>query len=597
MQTLHCDSDLTHDFTVSRSHSHFGAADPRPPPTTLDTRRLARRRCSHQRTRCAAGLSPELAINSLDTALSSGDETVILGALDAVSSLSIVPRMGWDWEMPPEPLKQLNSLPSSPSPVPVAAAFQLVATRPLTAPAPARGARAASPGTESRPHAPLSPLLLRRNDATASSSPVEEASASPNGEEASPCECFRLRHVRIKSLLPDGTLGLLLHGTSVVGFCSEDVAEHGWLVGDQIVEINGHRISAFDEFLERFLAAQVQGFPIVFSVLRRELETSASGVPEGPAADPLEHFFSETDFGDLADQLKNKFPPQKAASTSTSSPPFPESILENPYIQALRKRRSELSRSPEGWSEEGGELRSLAAKMASERNDALAMLSKAETPRLYESSRCSPGFSSCITFRPCREKDVVEEFRASDDPAAKEEATNKKMEALSSAAGVVGASSASPLGRTAEDEDAVRWLCLLRKSDCLARFGDVASNLLSSEAGAGGEASATVADQASGALTAALDAARRSQWEEGRSGFGGEERCRAVLLFPFFGGGMKKKPRMSGCGWNFGRAMGRQSTKQLATTGYHGRSHFGLLEWIDLGVHQVHRARSTVATN
>lgn len=79
--------------------------------------------------------------------------------------------------------------------------------------------------------------------------------------------------------------------------------------------------------------------------------------------------------------------------------------------------------------------------------------------------------------------------------------------------------------------------------------------------------------------------------------FWGEERCRAVLLFPFFGGGMKKKPRMSGCGWNFGRAMGRQSTKQLATTGYHGRSHFGLLEWIDLGVHQVHRARSTVATN
>ena len=196
---------------------------------------------------------------------------------------------------------------------------------------------------------PQGPLLLRRNDATASSSPVEEASASPNGEEASPCECFRLRHVRIKSLLPDGTLGLLLHGTSVVGFCSEDVAEHGWLVGDQIVEINGHRISAFDEFLERFLAAQVQGFPIVFSVLRRELETSASGVPEGPAADPLEHFFSETDFGDLADQLKNKFPPQKAASTSTSSPPFPESILENPYIQARKGQGV-----GKGWKGKGG---------------------------------------------------------------------------------------------------------------------------------------------------------------------------------------------------------------------------------------------------
>ena len=29
-------------------------------------------------------------------------------------------------------------------------------------------------------------------------------------------------------------------------------------MGDQIVEINGKRVSAFDEFLERFVAAQVQ---------------------------------------------------------------------------------------------------------------------------------------------------------------------------------------------------------------------------------------------------------------------------------------------------------------------------------------------------
>ena len=60
-------------------------------------------------------------------------------------------------------------------------------------------------------------------------------------------ECFRLRHVRVEALLQardargvkwraftsahisrpgpeDGTLGLLLHGTSVVGFCSEEAA-------------------------------------------------------------------------------------------------------------------------------------------------------------------------------------------------------------------------------------------------------------------------------------------------------------------------------------------------------------------------------------
>ena len=38
------------------------------------------------------GLSPSVAINSLENALSSGDENVILGALDAVSSLSLASR-------------------------------------------------------------------------------------------------------------------------------------------------------------------------------------------------------------------------------------------------------------------------------------------------------------------------------------------------------------------------------------------------------------------------------------------------------------------------------------------------------------------------
>ena len=40
----------------------------------------------------SGGLSPAAAVSSLDSALSSGDETVILGALNAVSSLSLVTR-------------------------------------------------------------------------------------------------------------------------------------------------------------------------------------------------------------------------------------------------------------------------------------------------------------------------------------------------------------------------------------------------------------------------------------------------------------------------------------------------------------------------
>ena len=40
----------------------------------------------------SGGLSPAAAVSSLDSALTSGDETVILGALNAVSSLSLVAR-------------------------------------------------------------------------------------------------------------------------------------------------------------------------------------------------------------------------------------------------------------------------------------------------------------------------------------------------------------------------------------------------------------------------------------------------------------------------------------------------------------------------
>lgn len=72
----------------------------------------------------------------------------------------------------------------------------------------------------------------------------------------------------------------------------------------------------------------------------------------------------------------------------------------------------------------------------------------------------------------------------SDNEADAAAATAKKMEALSSAAGVMGSS-----------------------SDSLSAFGDVASNLLKSEAGADGAASAEVANQASVAMTSALDAA------------------------------------------------------------------------------------------
>eukprot|EP00933_Yihiella_yeosuensis_P007668 TRINITY_DN11280_c0_g1_i1.p1 TRINITY_DN11280_c0_g1~~TRINITY_DN11280_c0_g1_i1.p1 ORF type:complete len:469 (-),score=90.76 TRINITY_DN11280_c0_g1_i1:194-1600(-) len=216
---------------------------------------------------------------------------------------------------------------------------------------------------------------------------------------------FKLRQIQVEGLLEDGTLGLLLHGTSVVGFCAEGASENGWAVGDQIVEINGNRVSVFDEFLEKFLSAQVQGFPITFSVLRRE--NGGEEALETGEDDPLDSFFSNTNFVDLAGQLKHKFraspaPPEMMSGPDMAAGPQrrEEAITENPYIQALRRRRSELSRSTEGWTDASGTISdgtdSLAARLATERYDALATLSRLSgvTPRA-SSSTSKPSGNVC----------------------------------------------------------------------------------------------------------------------------------------------------------------------------------------------------------
>lgn len=197
--------------------------------------------------------------------------------------------------------------------------------------------------------------------------------------------CFRLRQIRVHALLQDGTLGLLLHGTSIVGFCSAEAEKVGWAIGDQIVEVNGQRIALFDEFLEKFVAAQEQGFPIDFSVLRRECVEE-----QELSEDALDSFFSGTNFVDLAGQLQQKFgnfSPAREVQSNMGTPRSQdtqvqnESITENPYIQALRKRRDELRFTTEKWAD--GSY-TLASRLATERYDALASLRPAwtrETPR------------------------------------------------------------------------------------------------------------------------------------------------------------------------------------------------------------------------
>lgn len=197
--------------------------------------------------------------------------------------------------------------------------------------------------------------------------------------------CFHVRHVEVTELLEDNTLGLLLHGTSVVGFCSSRAEAAGWRVGDQIVEVNGQRVGSFDEFLERFVESQVEnGLPIDFSVLRREQRPAAGEVDE--AEDALENFFSATNFVDLAGQLQRKF---GSTSERERNQSFSDeegfgqiirsesmSILENPYIQALRRRRDELFLSTEGWTGAVGTpaSASIASRLATRGDAGIATL-------------------------------------------------------------------------------------------------------------------------------------------------------------------------------------------------------------------------------
>lgn len=227
--------------------------------------------------------------------------------------------------------------------------------------------------------------------------------------------CFRFRHVLVHKLLDDGTLGLLLNGTCVVGFCGTHAEECGWQIGDHIVEVESMRVGSFDEFLEQFVAAQaVGGLPIDFSVLRRE------GVGMEAAEDAqntLDDFFGALDFADLTGKLQGKprgrdgqRESKRLALGRTSSVEgagllLTKSITENPYILALRRRRDELLVGSEGWQAGMSNPASLASRMATER-DGVATLTKPSrkgdtsfgTPRVAERPPEAAPRSPCSWF-------------------------------------------------------------------------------------------------------------------------------------------------------------------------------------------------------
>lgn len=231
-------------------------------------------------------------------------------------------------------------------------------------------------------------------EGSAPSSPALRGTSQPSDPDF-----YHLRHVTVTELLSDGSLGLLLNGTSVVGFRHHEVKEFGWAADDQIVELNGVAISSFEDFLEQFSVAREAGCPMYFAVLRREysdgIQNDDAGIESILQDIALESFLSSNNFWDLSGRLERKscaahLPCDSASSFSTNLPDEYSSgshviapITENPYIQCLRQRRDELFRSAEGWRTEVAE--SLASRLATERCDALAMLKPLRhTPRTPE---------------------------------------------------------------------------------------------------------------------------------------------------------------------------------------------------------------------
>jgi len=238
---------------------------------------------------------------------------------------------------------------------------------------------------------------------------------------------FHVHHISLQRLEKDDTLGILLHGTSVVGVRTALAGEAGWRRGDQIVEVNGRRVTKFDEFLDSFFAAQERGPPISFGVLRRQ----STEEPGAGSEAFVDGFLTKTNVKDLAGLMREKFgtgpslrrpptpcsargqkqriPPRcgnacaRAAVTAVPSKEVPRNcVTENPYIQALKQRREEFLYSSEGGWVSGDGTEPLAAQLATRRSDALATL----TAQLAEAWTYIIGAQACMSGCRCGNKRV-----------------------------------------------------------------------------------------------------------------------------------------------------------------------------------------------
>jgi len=307
-------------------------------------------------------------------------------------------------------------------------------------PCPSAGTGDEATAAEAQPQGPGAPLAEEEGTAAQPRASrafglQQEVADGPAGrQEEVRRGCFRTHQVHVRELQTDGTLGLLLHGTSIVGFRTKMAREAGWAVSDQIVEVNARPVSTFDEFLENFAFAQAEGFPIIFSVLRREDPSRDEAEAEVRGEDALDEFFSTVDFTNLAGELQRRWgsrPPPRAArgeeEEEQQAAMFTahglgggcggddgDNLANNPYVLALNRRREEQRQSNEGWMSCSAEEAdgSLPSRLAT-RREGVAMLqgaggqagsvrmqhsdSSCAWPFCIPGDRVAPGASACET--------------------------------------------------------------------------------------------------------------------------------------------------------------------------------------------------------
>lgn len=201
--------------------------------------------------------------------------------------------------------------------------------------------------------------------AVGNASESDQLRAATKAEEISTDEgntcTLRIVDISVNGLQSDNTLGLLLHGTRIVGFRIEAAKEVGWQIGDKIAEVNGQTVGTFEDFMDCFRDAhQKHGFPVQFNVIRGDQKHEA----ESTAEDTLRNFFSTADFEQLTGQLHEKLgeipvpaePNRKQMSLegflTPNKPDEPAASCspEHPFVTALKLRRDALIRGNRGWA-------------------------------------------------------------------------------------------------------------------------------------------------------------------------------------------------------------------------------------------------------